>query len=474
VQPGDYEPIVRTGHEGPVSARWNAPQPEAGGAPRRLDRIDPVYAMAPNPVPYRAMPRPKSHPVRTALILVLSAALFLTLPVMTVIWSRPAKPDHPVTLPKLPQPTDMSRAGDTSQTRASFMSWQINTFLKAQEHALTVKDEAEFIKAGGNPAATAALRLRYENLIAMHVSAYHQTITNPAPSEEVVAQWSTTVSIQYCFGDSLCGLEKVDEPTVWEDTGDGAALLSVGLSKSGEWDQQPQPWEQTPLVAAVGERVVVAAPASLKGRLQTVLQEAEKAVPVADSFGVPRPQDFYRIYIADAKAWQLWYHMHPSSWMTAYAFPIGMQHADVVLNSATTPDSALPDIMRRELTQASATYGSHAYRKWWEIEGYSALAEPPMSAAQRTAARNYIRTWNGQLPYDPPPANASAATVANMRAVSYAAMAYLQKKYGLPALKQFMADTVRLDGDGYTFGPRDFHTDWATVVAEMVKAVRAF
>src|SRR5262249_29121115 len=159
------------------------------------------------------------------------------------------------------------------------------------------------------------------------------------PESAGAGRWKSTLGIEFCFGQSGCSRDTVREPAVWQDTDGGPQLVSLGVQPVGElWFEQPQPWEQTPLVAAVGQRVVVAMPASLKSRLSFVLQEADKAAAVADSYAVGPKPDFYRVYLANKAEWRTWFGNSPSKWVAGYTTATGTDHGDVVINTAEAPN----------------------------------------------------------------------------------------------------------------------------------------
>lgn len=428
----------------------------------------------PPPIAAPAAPR-KKHTGRNLVIALVSLAVLVGLPGVAAALSSAPAPSNPITLPKLPDPVDLTKVGEASRDRATVISRQLEKVVDAQEKAMTAHDEATFIKAA-TPAAAAALRMRYRNLTAMKVAEFGLSASFPE-ADKMPGRWKSTLTIEYCFGKPGCNKDLVKEASVWQDTADGPMLVSLAQQPVGdEWFEQPQPWEQTPLIASVGQRVVVAVPASLKSRLSTLLREAEKAAVIADSYAVGGKPDFYRIYMANTSEWRTWFGNKPSKWVAGYTTSTGTQHGDVVINNAEAPNSYLPTMLRHEMTHAASTYGKHYSNSlWWVIEGYAQLAEPPMAAGLRSFIRSYIRgTWSGRLPVVSPSGSASVNTVSGQYGVAFAAMSYLQKKYGKAALITFFDKAVRNGLSMETASQDSFHASWPTVEAAALKAVRAF
>jgi len=452
------------------------PQPGGYGAPPGGPGTPgiPGWPAMPSPPP---PPQPrKKRTGRNIVIAVISAAVLLGMPGVAVALTAPPSPSKPITLPKLPEPVDTTKVGDTTRDRATVMSRGMAKVLAAQEKAMADRDEATFLKAVATPAATSALRLRFRNLSAMKVAEYHLSASFPE-ADRTRGRWKSTLSIEFCFGKPGCSRDLVKESAVWQDTAGGPQLVSLGIQPVGEdWFEQPQPWEQTPLIAAVGQRVVVAMPSSLRSRLSTVLKEAEKAAVYADSYAVGTKPDFYRIYVANTREWRTWFGNSPNKWVAGYTTATGNNHGDVVINTAEAPNSYLPTMLRHEMTHAASTYGKHYSRDlWWVIEGYAQLAEPPMKANLKTFVRGYIRnTWNGRLPASQPSASASASTVSGQYGVAFAAVSYLQRKYGKAAVVDFFSKTVR-NGLSMESASQDvFHASWSSVQSATLKAVRGF
>jgi hypothetical protein len=480
--PPGYPPAAPPGYPPQPGYTGSPGYPQPGYGQPGYGYPQPGYAQPPGMPPLSApamqLPQPprKKHTGRNMVVALVSLAVLVGLPGVAAALTAAPAASKPITLPQLPDPVDLTKVGDNTRDRATVISRQLETVFDAQEKAMAARDEGAFLKAVATSSAAAALRLRFRNLAAMKVAEFGLSASFPE-ADKTPGRWKSTLAIEYCFGKPGCTKDIVREPSVWQDTVNGPMLVSLAQQPVGnEWFEQPQPWEQTPLIAAVGQRVVVAMPVSLKSRLSIVLREADKAAVVADSYAVGTKPDFYRIYVANTSEWRTWFGNKPSKWVAGYTTSTGASHGDVVINTAEAPNSYLPTMLRHEMTHAASTYGRHYSRSlWWLIEGYAELAEPTMPSGLRSFIRGYIRgTWNGRLPQVSPSASASVSSVSGQYGVAYAAMYYLQKKYGKAALITFFEKVVRNGLPMETASQDSFHASWASVEAATVKAVRAF
>ncbi|HEX6685763.1 MAG TPA: hypothetical protein VF062_23510, partial [Candidatus Limnocylindrales bacterium] len=335
-------------------------------------------------------------------------------------------------------------------------------------------DEAAFLRPAKDPAVRDKLLLRYRNLVALRVSRFQLEVdylsVTPTPD-----RWQGELVVSFCFVLPDCVLDQLSEPAVWAQTPGGLELISLELPKDPPgWFGDPQPFEQTELVVAHGDRVLVAAPKSLAGRLPAVLAAAQAAVPVADSYSIGKPPDQYRVYLADSKAWKTWYNYAPPAWVAGYASPIGSTHTDIVLNNAHSRASYLPEMLRHEMTHASTVQGSHRWEgNWWLIEGIADVAGN-FNARPTSELRRYIRSgWDRKLPGDGPADDASDTEAERLYGIAFLAVKRIETKFGREKLLRFFEWVVEFGLKFDVASTSAFNVPWAEVEADLLAAVRA-
>jgi hypothetical protein len=151
----------------------------------------------------------------------------------------------------------------------------------------------------------------------------------------------------------------------------------------------PAPWDHAELRFASGERVIVAAPPGQAEHLPRVLQAAEKAAEIADRYaaGLRNPQDRYRVFLADTKAWARWYGgADPGH--NAYRMPLEQIGTDVVLNAATAldADDDLQGIINYQFGLVVTLDGVHVRRpeNAWLAEGVARYIRADAKPARYT------------------------------------------------------------------------------------------
>jgi len=375
-----------------------------------------------------------------------------------------------------PKPTTSTAVGDMTAVRSLVIRDGVAVALKKLSDALLGRDQATYLRVAASPGVTAMLQRQYRNLTAMRASVYRLGAGAPMNGDKP-GQWKIALNIDVCFIKPDCAPVHVVEPSVWQDTAAGPVLIALSPSKSGSnWYENPHPWELTDLVVAIGPRTMVAAPASLRGRLPAALAAAEKGAARADQYAVGQKPDQYRVYLAGSGEWKKWFGGRRAKWAIGYAIPTGPLSADVVLNSAEISGSFLPGVMRHELTHTASIYGSHYWTdKWWLIEGYAETAEHGLTWDATAVTRRFVDSgWNGRLPGSSPPDNASNASANGRYGVAFLAVYRLEQRFGRAALIDFFNQVIR---SGWTFAnaaPKAFHAEWAAVEADVIRFIKRY
>jgi hypothetical protein len=234
---------------------------------------------------------------------------------------------------------------------------------------------------------------------------------------------------------------------------------------------------------AAGKRVIVAAPASLAGRLPTALANAEQAAAVADRYARwGPPPDRYLVYFAGADEWSQWYGVHEPAWVAGYAQPVGDRSTEIILNAQRlgTDTAVFVDTLRHEFTHVVTLAGVHRdySAAWWLVEGIAEyvrmVGRPLDDYAGLVATRKYVHSghWAGDIALTVPPDGASVDDAAGRYGVAMLALRRIAEKYGEDKLLDFFAAVVRDGTAPAVAGPEVLGVDWPTVVADCAWSVR--
>lgn len=253
--------------------------------------------------------------------------------------------------------------------------------------------------------------------------------------------------------------------------------MSLSPSANGNgWFDRTQPWETTDLYASVAGRVVVAAPASLRGRLPAALAAAQQAATRADAYAVGQKPEAYVSYLAGPNEWKKWFGGRQAKWAAGYTTPTSNRSAAVVVNSKVVSSSFLPRMMRHEFTHAASVYGTHYWEnRWWLIEGYAETAEHGLTWDATSVTRRYVDSgWNGKLPGFGPANNASNMTVQGQYGVAFLAMYRLEQRFGRGEVIEFFNQAVRNGLDFAAAAQNVFQTSWTAVQADLIRFIKRY
>jgi len=377
------------------------------------------------------------------------------------------------------EPVRSPVAGDDARVTAAWLRERIGEALTAQGEALLRGDQAGFLGvADPRSPATAVLRKQYASLRAMKVAKW-KPAADTLPTAAEGGRWRAMVEVEHCFVEADCAPMSITYPTVWADTPAGVRLVRVEPSMST--NDGPRPWEVDELVVATGKRVLVATTPPLRGRLATVVAEADRAAATADRYAVggPPPAHYEIFYAGDAE-WKRWFGGGRPAWTAGYALPVGGDQVNVVLNAAAPQRNNLDDLLRHEMTHASTmpTSGFPA-SAWWLVEGIAELAASggaaPAGYESIAEVRRLVRErqWSGPLQDLKIADGAADWEVAGAYGIGYLAVRHLAERFGEPDVLAFLK-AVTHDGVPVDEASREvFGEPWSTLDAQCVAAVRA-
>jgi hypothetical protein len=328
--------------------------------------------------------------------------------------------------------------------------------LKAQARALLEADEQKWLAPvdPARPKLVAQYRTMFRSLQALHVAnfGYRSQNLRSKPSDPKI---SIAITIEYCM--STCGLGSVDPPTpsahqfLTIETVNGQQRITSMRVEQSKDTLDPLPWEEQDLVVRAGSRVVVSGPHSEEKNLDRVLAVAEKAAKVNDRFAAieENPQERYRVYLADGKAWRRWFGKAGTSSADGYTIGIGDPDSEVVLRMDELGDQRdLTTAVTHEMGHVVTLSGKNAQTDddMWLAEGVAEyIGEYPKPAIQsrRMAA---VRAYGKRLTTIAQPDLADDASLRAGNAYygySHLAVDCMAKTYGEKKLFDFVKVKMR-------------------------------
>ena len=228
---------------------------------------------------------------------------------------------------------------------------QAEAVLGLQAAALLKGDEKGWLAAvdPANSKLVARYRLMFRNLRGLGVSHFdYHAYQRPAGKGGVVTMG---VSAAFCLSTTTCpewsdasdkGPPRAEQAVTLKPRGGTYVIAALATAEEPNY-LQPMPWEAGDLVFAQGRRVTVAASRKQAKHLKRVLAVAERAATVNDRYAayIANPQQRYRVYLADDKAWKSWYGGIDDKWTVAYAVPLNTAGTEVVLRMSELDDKQL-------------------------------------------------------------------------------------------------------------------------------------
>lgn len=185
-------------------------------------------------------------------------------------------------------------------------------------------------------------RAMFTNLRGMRIT-YAEYLTHPGDPARTGGVVEILASFGYCVSAAECPPPgRPGRPTLryaFDMVPINGRLAITAVEDVMGSVRAPAPWDHAELRFAAGDRVIVAAPPGQARHLPRVLEAAEKAAAIADRYaaGLRNPQERYRVFLADKRAWARWYGgAAPGHY--AYHMPLERIGTDVVLNAATVLD----------------------------------------------------------------------------------------------------------------------------------------
>jgi hypothetical protein len=454
----------------PAPASTSVGEARRADEPGETDKSD--AAIPQQRVPdHDELPLKTRRPGRRSLI---AALVVVLLGAGAVYAFAPGTPSHDGLLGAVPAAAATPTTPPTPNSRAV-------EALNAQATALMRHDHAGWM-AAVDPAQP-ALRRHFEQLYtafqALHVThfEYHSSlgglITGPVELNATMAFClSAATCPTYEAGDDYAGPPHIAEKLVLKAIGGRYVIIKLSRARYPS-DLQPYPWEAGSLVFKQGRRVTVAAPRSLAGKLSSVLAVADKAALTDDRFAVlmKNPQQRYRVFLADDKAWKTWYGGGIARYAVAYTIPTAAAGSDVVLHMSELRTADVKVVVQHEMghvaTLSDLTTGND--NDMWLKEGVADyIGWLPQHARQDwdfPAAREALHSNHPPTTIAAAPLKDSASDRAANRfyGLAHFAVECMAAEYGQGRAMNFVRLKLRADDDLDTAARQALGTPFRTV-----------
>ncbi|GAB3229734.1 hypothetical protein GCM10027447_23300 [Glycomyces halotolerans] len=459
--PAAHVPAQRPSHE---EAAMAAPATEQPAAPPPVEMAPPPYY--PVYAPYQPRPEPKRSRVGTLLMVVVLIAGAVVAGGLVNGW-RPAMPAAETgTISGAPvapgEGTLPSPGPDAPSSEVlAYLKEQAQLVLDAHSQSL-ISGSLEGWLAAFDPTLGDRMTTRYDNLRAMQVSRFDYRITS-GPLEDdsgAVPLYEISVVVTYCFAEPAgeCSPADVVFATTWRAGEDGMVMVEVEPSAGRDG---PHPWETDELVAAVGDRTVVAAPAHMSEDLDQALEISEAAAVNADKWALWAEPDRYVVYIASDDEFGTWFGgLFESGDVLGFALPlegtvdgerIPTTYATVMNVDRTGWGYDLTSVIRHELGHAVTLWAAESENytndTWWMVEGiaeYIDHGDKPLDDYDRMwDVEDHVADGGCSDEITPPEEDDDTLAGSGKYGCGFLGVHYMIETYGLDAFAEWFGLTAR-------------------------------
>lgn len=505
--PEDFPPEPPARHsrvETPAAPRIPGPRPasdEAPAAPVAGPTAPPPVEMAPPPavppgypVPpgYLPYPRPERRRSRFATVLVVLALVTASVFGGALVsgW-RPAMPEAETgTIEGAPvapgEGTIPSPAPDAPAHEVlPYLKEQAQLVLDA--HAQSLLDGSlDGWLAAYDPTLHDQMTTRYDTLRSMQVSRFDYRIT-VGPLEDdssAVSLYEIGVAVTHCFVEPAeeCSPADVVFSTFWRDSDEGMVMVEVENSAGVDG---PHPWETDELVAAAGERTVVAVPAHLGDRLEEALEISEEAARNADEWALWDLPDRYVVYIAGNEEFDVWFGgMFETDGVLGFALPLNgtvdgerapSTYATVMNVDRTGWGYDLTSVIRHELGHAVTLWAApserYAQDTWWMVEGVAEYIDHGDRSLEeydrKWDVEDYVSQGGCADEILPPEEDDDTLAGSGKYGCGFLGVHYVIETYGEDAFADFFGATAREGRSGAETAEEVFGKSYAELMEEI-------
>jgi hypothetical protein len=374
-----------------------------------------------------------------------------------------------------PVPAKSPVAGDPPSVFQDWAQEKVREALAKQRTALLAGDETGYLAVLDTAIAAVektAVRRMYGSLRAMKVAEWTDQVGTA--TDKANGLWSLNVFSTACFVTKLCEKGEAESVTVWRVQGSTATLTSWKAT------DEAHPWQSTELIAAAGQRTVVATTKAYEGRLASLVAEADRAAIVADRFARKgKIPSRYVIYFAGPQEWKTWFGWDPPEWSGGVAIDVSDDRYELVLNGGQLHSTAVDDLLRHELTHASSLVGKmgNTSKLWWMIEGIAEFAEmdnlPVSSHGGIAEVRKLISSGTiKSIEVSGPGRKTAEDVVAGQYGIAFLSMRCLAERFTEEKMTTFFHAVVHAQKTLESASTEIFGQEWSVVGTECFNYVK--
>ncbi|GAB3648843.1 hypothetical protein [Glycomyces tarimensis] len=448
----------------------------------------PIYQVPPGY--YYPRPEPKRSRVGTVLVVLALVASSVFAGALVNGWRPPMPGAESGTIeaaPVAPGEGSLPSPGPDAPNHEvlAYLKEQAQLVLDAHGQSL-VDGSLEGWLAAYDPTLHGEMTARYETLRAMQVSRFDYRVTS-GPLEDAsgaVPLYEIGVAVTHCFVEpaDTCSPADVVFRTFWRASDDGMVMVET---ESSEGHDGPHPWETDELVAAVGDRTVVAAPTHMSDQLDEALQISEEAAKNADEWALWETPDRYVVYIAGNEEFDVWYGgMFETDDVLGFALPLNgtvdgerqaSTYATVMNVDRTGWGYDLTSVIRHELGHAVTLWAAPSERysndTWWMVEGiaeYIDHGDRPLEDYDRMwDVEDYVSEGGCAGEIVPPEEDDDTLAGSGKYGCGFLAVHYMIDTYGQDAFAEWFDATARQGGSATATSEDIFGKSYAELMGEM-------
>jgi hypothetical protein len=290
-----------------------------------------------------------------------------------------------------------------------------------------------------------------------------------------------TVNVAYCLAVSPCAaplyvIIRIEAAVV----GQHVLLERLVAPTPNATDHDPRPWLTDQLTAAVGDRVIVAAPAQYASQVGDILAMAQKAVKADDELARWGKPSVYILYLATSADATEWFDARLEN-VAGYAADVtntDIEAVAIVPYASDVGEGGMTALILHEFAHVATLQNDNNDGTDSFIEGiaeYAAYRSHPTWAKWRFPdIKKYVRgKWNGQVLLTDEMSSDVPGVTSAAYGIGYLALKRLVDKYGQDKMLDFWGDLEQEGMSVEDSSIKAFGVAWSKVNADCAAYVRS-